>query len=307
MAQRQLWRKGDSGSFGFSKKVCCIFLIICVSTLLFWAANANRKNASPAVSKHIQYSFTLQNKTNCVQKNTDFWTYAPISRMATQTQTHLTASHPYRLSVDPMGNQILHFLFDEIPPYSTKVILIDADLLLNGEAAFLEQCDLKSYLIPAPLMESGDKDIQSLARQLMTDNPLSTARNIFSWVVGNIRYTGYRSEPLGARYALETKSGDCTEFACLFVALCRANHIPARPVGGYVCKNSQQLNPADYHNWAEFHVNGAWCIADPQAGRFMENETDYIAFCRIGEPEESTGLGFQRYRVTGDGIRVKMK
>jgi transglutaminase-like putative cysteine protease len=137
-------------------------------------------------------------------------------------------------------------------------------------------------------------------------DPFPTARNIFSWVSANIRYAGYRSETLGARQTLETKSGDCTEFVYLFVALCRANKIPARPIGGFVCKDDRELNSADYHNWAEFYIDGAWRIADPQGKRFMEKESEYIAFCRLGGSGENTGAGFHRYRVKGDGILVKM-
>ena len=54
-------------------------------------------------------------------------------------------------------------------------------------------------------------------------------------------YVGYIKNDRGALYALKTKEGDCTEFMHLFVALCRANKIPARCIGGYVQREKRDF------------------------------------------------------------------
>ena len=63
----------------------------------------------------------------------------------------------------------------------------------------------------------------------------------------------------------------------LSVALCRANGIPARRIGGYICPESAVLKARDYHNWGEFYEGGTWQLADPQNNVLMQNQDDYIA------------------------------
>src|SRR5512143_2902328 len=99
---------------------------------------------------------------------------------------------------------------------------------------------------------------------LKAATPFETAGKIFHWVAENLHYAGCLPKNRGALYALKNRQGDCSEFAYLFAACCRANGIPARALGGYVCTEDRILNPADYHNRAEFHVNGVWQIADPR-------------------------------------------
>jgi len=84
-------------------------------------------------------------------------------------------------------------------------------------------------------------------------------------------------EDKGALYALTNLSGDCTEFAALFAALCRAAGIPARLMGGYICQRNCLVTTVDFHNWAEFYHNGAWHLADPQNRLFDQNGENYIA------------------------------
>ncbi|TAL23500.1 MAG: transglutaminase domain-containing protein, partial [Nitrospirae bacterium] len=153
---------------------------------------------------------------------------------------------------------------------------------------------------------SNDEKIIKLAGQLKNKNPQETARTIYKWVSGNLRYSGYAKDPKGARYALETKEGDCTEYMYLFVALCRANQIPARGVGGFICRQNSLLRPEAYHNWAEFYYNKAWRLTDPQNKVFMEDEGDYIAMRYAGilkgVPISDDGM----FGFAGEGIKAKM-
>jgi hypothetical protein len=42
-----------------------------------------------SILRQIQYSFTLQNKTNRLLEKAEFWTYAPVKQTATQRTIHL--------------------------------------------------------------------------------------------------------------------------------------------------------------------------------------------------------------------------
>lgn len=61
---------------------------------------------------------------------------------------------------------------------------------------------------------------------------------------------------------LETKGGKCTDINSVFVALCRAEGIPAREMFG-VRINAEDITK-NQHCWAEFYLDGqGWIEADP--------------------------------------------
>ena len=57
---------------------------------------------------------------------------------------------------------------------------------------------------------------------------------------------------------------------------------------------------ADYHNWSEFHVDGAWRLVDCQKRRLMAPAQDYVTF-RVATNAEMSPIGrAHRYRVEGE-------
>jgi len=286
--------------------VPCIGLVVIGVIVLSILMKPRLAQPTYPVSRHIQYAFTLNNKTNSVIKNAGFRACAPVSKTATQKCSGLESSHPYRLITDDLGNQVLNFSFKDIPPFATKIISIKADLLLSDSANPIPVTGLQPFLRPERYIESDDPDICRLARKLNASNPLKTAENIFRWVAGNVQYSGYLKNARGALYAFRNKMGDCTEFMYLFVALCRANEIPARCIGGYVCLEDRILNPGDYHNWAEFYEDGIWRIVDPQNKVFMKSQSNYIAMKVIEESPDNPMPQFSRFRVKGTGLKARM-
>lgn len=258
------------------------------------------------IPRHIEYSFTLQNRTNRLLKKAEFWTYAPVKQTASQLLVHLESSLPYRLITDDLGNQVLHFTFHNLAPYATRIITINADLLLSDRPNRLPENDLEAYLQPEKYSESGAPRIRRLAGRLKAPKPIGTAENIFRWVSGNVQYAGYLKNPRGALYALKNKRGDCTEFMYLSAALSRANNIPARGVGGYVVKENGVLKPGGYHNWMEFYDGDVWQSADPQKKIFMKNRSHYIAMRLFGKTSHNPMGDHRRFRFSGDGLKVKM-
>lgn len=263
-----------------------------------------------AAARYIRYGFTLRNTTNRLIAQAELWTYAPVQHTATQQRIHLDASLPFEELTDKAGNSILHFTIHHLPPYAAKIITIRADLLLSDTPLPGESGNSTPSLrdrSPQPYCESDDPEIMQLARQLQTNNPLRTAEQIFRWVSEHIVYAGYLKHPRGARYALTHKQGDCTEYMYLFVALCRAAGIPARGLGGYVVTQNSLLRPADYHNWAEFYVDGAWHLADPQRKVFMQHHSHYLVMHVIGaRPDDHPMQHYSRFRCAGEGVQVTM-
>jgi len=214
------------------------------------------KKEDDLIQRTIRYGFTLQNTTNHVLRETKFYTYGPVKENSIQKVIEIKASLPYELNVDNKGNQVLCFIVSDLPPYATKVIEIEAKLSLLNTPKHAKVKNLKEYIKSEKYIESGDPEISQLAKELKNSIVLKTAESIFKWVLGNIKDIGYIEQDRGAFYAFKNKTGDCTEQAYLFVALCRANSIPARVIGGYVSNKDKILKPEAYHNWAEFYDNG---------------------------------------------------
>lgn len=92
--------------------------------------------------------------------------------------------------------------------------------------------DISRFLAPSPYIESQHPKITKLAKEILADktdvDAWTKVETIYDWVRANVEY---HEGPLrGALKSLEDKSGDCEELTSLFVALCRANKIPARMV-----------------------------------------------------------------------------
>jgi hypothetical protein len=90
--------------------------------------------------------------------------------------------------------------------------------------------DVRRYLGSSPLIEVRNGKIRALAKELTADKEgaWNTVESMFDWVRANVEY---KNGPLkGALAALNDGDGDCEELTSLFVALCRANRIPARTV-----------------------------------------------------------------------------
>ena len=297
------------------KKVMIFTAGFCLCFVFVWAIKIQvDKNTATSyfslseysIPRQVQYHFTLQNQSNRLLKQTEFWTYAPVQQTAMQYCSRIESSHSYKLITDILGNQILNFTFDEFLPYATRIITVKAELLLSNRANPMAVSDLQTFLKPEKYIESDNPELCRLAKKLKDTTPLKTAERIFRWVADNIQYAGYLRNDRGALYALRHRQGDCTEFMYLFAALCRANNIPARCIGGYICKENRILQSGNYHNWAEFYIDGEWRISDPQKKVFMKDASNYIAMRLIRGSTNNLALQFNRYRFKGEGLSVKM-
>jgi hypothetical protein len=262
---------------------------------------------SDVTDRHIEYRFSLQNDSTRVMESAQFWTYGPVTASAAQNCTGLIANHPYELSVDHLGNQILHFTFNKLPPFVTKMIHIQADVELLSSPGKIRDVNLDVFLEPENRIESNRPEILALARQLKRMRPSETVKSIFRWVSENIRYSGFHGADRGALYAFRNRQGDCTEYMSLFIALCRANGIPARGVGGYICAGDSILKPANYHNWAEFYEGEKWHPVDPQRRIFGSKELGCVAMRIIGRSAANPMGELPRFRSVGEEIKVRME
>jgi len=256
--------------------------------------------------KQIRYGFTLQNTTARVLDKTSFRAYAPVRQTSTQLVRKISASHPYKMTTDALGNQIMHFEFENLPPHGTKVITVTVDLSMATAAAPMSVGEASMFLQPERYIEADDPQIVSLANTVRRGHTVDSAQRAYEWVATNLKADTYIPDDRGARYALTQRHGDCTEYAYLFTALARANGIPTRVMGGYVFEGNAIVKAPDYHNWAEFYSDGAWHVADPLKRNFVQHTSDYVAMRLISTKVKNALGNSHRFSYSSEDLRVSM-
>jgi transglutaminase-like putative cysteine protease len=124
----------------------------------------------------------------------------------------------------------------------------------------------EDYLAPDALVPVTDT-IREIARKVVEGKPtdLVRARALYDHVIKEVRYAKY-GDGWGrgdAVYACDAKSGNCTDFHALFIALARAVGIPARfAIGASIPSERNDGGIDGYHCWAEFYADGKWWPVD---------------------------------------------
>lgn len=124
----------------------------------------------------------------------------------------------------------------------------------SGNMAVEERSERIDYRDPAVVAKA-----KELTQGCDTDR--ERVEEIFQFVEA-MEYK-YNGEEHTASWMLSHGKGDCTEFTYLFIALCEAVGIEARPVWGWLPTESSTVS----HLWAEVYL-GRWYTVDPTEGNF---------------------------------------
>jgi len=111
--------------------------------------------------------------------------------------------------------------------------------------------------------------VQKLARRAAggETDPWKKARRIERWVHDNMRSLNFTEAMATADHVARTLEGDCTEYAMLAAAMCRAVHVPSRTALGLVYADLRQGPALAYHMWTEVWIDGQWIALDATLGR----------------------------------------
>jgi hypothetical protein len=114
---------------------------------------------------------------------------------------------------------------------------------------------------------SDDARVKKHARAAVGDetDPWRKAQLIEAYVKRKMTSLNFDNGLAPADWVAEHLEGDCTEFAMLGAAMCRAEGVPSRTAVGlvYHVAGSPKLS---YHMWMEVNVNGRWVPLDPTLG-----------------------------------------
>jgi len=97
-------------------------------------------------------------------------------------------------------------------------------------------------------------------------NPYRMARNLYNYLLTKMYYEmvgGWNTAPT----VLARGNGSCSEYAFVYIALCRAAGIPARYVGSVVVRGDDTSYDNVFHRWCEIYLpNFGWIPVDPSGG-----------------------------------------
>ncbi|HJZ92045.1 MAG TPA: transglutaminase-like domain-containing protein [Gemmataceae bacterium] len=119
-------------------------------------------------------------------------------------------------------------------------------------------------------INSDDAKVKELAAKAVgtARDPWEKARKIEGFVRNFMRPVDYTEAMAPADHVARTASGDCTEYAMLTAAMCRAEGVPSRTAIGLVYVNNLAGKPGlAFHMWTEVFVNGQWLGLDATLGR----------------------------------------
>jgi transglutaminase-like putative cysteine protease len=119
-------------------------------------------------------------------------------------------------------------------------------------------------------LNSDDAEVKKLAtRAVGTErDPWKQAQKIEGFVRSFMLPADYTEAMAPADHVARTRTGDCTEYAMLTGAMCKAVGIPARTAIGLVYVNNLLGKPGlAFHMWTEVFVNGQWLGLDATLGQ----------------------------------------
>jgi transglutaminase-like putative cysteine protease/Flp pilus assembly protein TadD len=258
-----------------------------------------RENVGTALKKLNKDTFVLTYRVNITNNEsypiTSVKSLVMLGRdFGRYQKTVLLSATPEFTEVmsDSQGNRFVEYKFDKIRPGETIELrfnyLIEIRPTIweiSGPTTANVTQDLASYLWPEKLIESNSQPVALVANALTSGitDANEKARKIYDYVTTNLVYN-VQPQSLGAEHAITNPDeADCTEFAALFVALCRAAGIPARVIFGFV-REPGETYIGTSHAWGEFYLDDfGWIPADPTFGSryateyFARVDADHIA------------------------------
>jgi hypothetical protein len=153
-----------------------------------------------------------------------------------------------------------------------------------------------TYVQPGPMVESDHPAILAEARKAVGDerDRWRKAVLILRWVHGYLHRELCPAVP-SALGALRSQTGDCTEHAALFVAMCRAVGVPADIRAGVAYVPGHGFG---YHAWVAVYTT-RWVEMDPTWGQDLV-DASHISLVE-GTPEEHVDLA-----LAGEELAIRV-
>jgi len=205
--------------------------------------------------------------------------YPSISSYLDKTDSGVTA------------NWLIHNRPDAVIKYDFEVETKSIEFTMPKEMPFEEYYpdSLTPHLQPTTYIQSDHDSIVEVANSLKGPDLAATLKANYTLVN---RFTSSNMNALtDAVTTLKRQRGSCNGKSRLFVALCRAQGIPARVVGGIILANEEKRTS---HLWTEVYYKGHWIPFDPLNGHFAVLPAHYLELYKGDEflITHTKGVGF---------------
>jgi len=163
---------------------------------------------------------------------------------------------------------------------------------------------LMPFLESSLYVQADDPRIQSLARQLVGNegDAWKVVQRLAQWVYDHMVPKDTNVRFKSSLEVLQDMEGTCSEYAVLFMALCRAAGVPVRACVGFVAAPAEALT---LHIWTQVYV-GQWVDVDPS----WEGLVVDAAHIKTGQGRltpagmQALNLPLQRFLVQADTLKV---
>ena len=269
------------------------------------------------VELEVYYDFSILKETRRISF------MVPLPQDEPHRQNILNIAYnpkPSRI-IENNGSRYAEFVFNCPDEYVKTSIRVKAELfrydlitaMKNRSRVLREEENLEEFLKPERFIEKDHDRIQEIVEGIEGRTQVDVVLQIYNYVIDHMKYKNPSRRSRGAISALLRGQGDCTEYADLFVALCRAKDIPARVVNGYTVRFDSE---SPKHNWAEVYLQEyGWVPFDPSAGdvrhpiirgrAFSRMKPGYLYLSHHRHDDILRGHNFGAYLFWGDKPRFK--
>ena len=165
----------------------------------------------------------------------------------------------FTTGTDAWGNTRLRFEWPATT--SEKRVTLTADLTVNYANAVEAATQASEYVKESPLVlltPEASSQAAAIVKGAQTD--FERAARLSEWVHNNVAYDPSQSYfTKTSQEVLSNRSGVCSEYSHLLLALLRVQGIPSRFVAGFVY-SGEAWGP---HAWVEAAIDGKWVAFDP--------------------------------------------
>jgi len=239
-----------------------------------------------SLQAHLQHRIMVRNVGSTFM-NLRTWISQPYTSIRQELTSDITYSpHPQIITTDQYGQKFAYYN-QQINPGDSMVYTMDVNVTTYDLRYFISPDSVgtirdvsasiqNSYLADGQYFDIHSPIVLNAVNQAIGDetNMYWKARKIHDYIIQKIHYVlDGRWDP--APQILTQGHGSCSEYSYLFVAMCRAAHIPARyEAGAY---NGGVLPYVDqvYHRWSQIylppygwiHVDATWDDRDYPANQ----------------------------------------
>ncbi len=126
----------------------------------------------------------------------------------------------------------------------------------------------KAYLVEGTRYILDDPVLKAAVEEAIGDeeSPYWIARKAFNWVIDKLEYKMVGGWDVPATL-IKRGTGSCSEYAFLYIAMCRSAGLPARYEAGTAMRGDDASVDEAYHRWVEVYLpNYGWVPVDPSRG-----------------------------------------